>query len=71
MAVIAIRRASGKRSLIAADTYDPTIHTLWDAPESAEDAPESTITTAPLVAPVPVEKKRGRVAKRVKGRGRG
>ena len=53
---VAIRRASGKRSVIAREDYDPAVHTLLSDP----------LSVAPSVASVPedipeaaAEKKRG------------
>jgi len=59
-ATVAIRRASGKRSVIDAATYDPATMTLWDAPAAAP-APEPMPTHAPApeVKPTP---RRGRAA---------
>jgi len=59
-ATVAIRRASGKRSVIDATTYDPATMTLWDAPIVAP-APEPmpTRVLAPEVKPTA---RRGRAA---------
>ena len=41
---VAIRRASGKRSNVALEDYDPATMTLWDAPVAApiaESVPEA------------------------------
>lgn len=57
--LVAIRRPSGARSLIAREDYDPARHTLWEDSDAMqgreEEGREEEVTTAP--------RKRGRPRK--------
>ena len=50
--LVAIRRASGKRSLIAEQDFDPALHTLWDAPQAPPAASPRVDMGEPAIPPV-------------------
>ena len=44
--LIAIRRSSGKKSLIAKEDFDPKVHTIWeDTPHAVQEAQAEEVTT--------------------------